>query len=110
MQLPPDAPNLIQRFVLAEFYFSTTVRGPWRSCNPPTVGSNETHECDFQLLQWSWPELVFDAVPSNRWLGKTHECEWAGITCEKESVQYLVLGKCGIAIVGAIFLNLSWST
>ena len=98
MQLPPDAKNLMQRYVLAVFYFQTTVRGPWRSCNPPVIGSNETHECGFHLLKWSWPELVFDTVPSNRWLGKTHECEWAGITCVDDSIQYLILGKLHIAL------------
>lgn len=94
MQLPPDAKHLMQRYVLALFYFQTTTRGPWRSCNPPVIGSNDTRECGLQLLKWSWPELEFDTVPSNRWLGKTHECEWAGITCVDDSVQYLILGKC----------------
>ena len=96
LQLPKHAPNLIQRYALALFYYETTTRGPWRSCNPPVIGSSETHKCFFQQLKWVWPELQFDTIEKNRWLSRTHECDWVGITCEGDTVQHLVLGElCG---------------
>jgi len=34
MQLSSESANLIQRYIAAYFYFSTTADGPWESCNP----------------------------------------------------------------------------
>jgi len=90
--LPESAPNLVQRYTLALFYFATTANGPWRSCNPPIIGSGETHVCQFQQLMWVTHELEFEVVTRNRWLGHTHECDWVGITCEGEQVIRLILG------------------
>ncbi|CAB9506035.1 leucine Rich Repeat [Seminavis robusta] len=85
LQLPRSATNLIQRYALALFYFQTSEHGPWRSCNPPKL-ENETHSCDFLRLMWIFPELEFDVVPSNRWLSRVHECDWAGIICEEGDI------------------------
>jgi hypothetical protein len=75
--LSPNAPNLIQRYQMALFYFLTTNNGdkPWRSCNPPR--GDETDECLYIAHE-------FDDVgnrPATRWLSGTHECEWTGVFC-----------------------------
>ena len=43
--LQPVAPNLIQRYHMALFYFLTTSNGekPWNTCNPPR--ENESDKC-----------------------------------------------------------------
>jgi hypothetical protein len=83
MQLGPDAPNLIQRYLMALFYYQTSENGnaPWRSCNPPT--GDEDHTCTFNLFT----RLVNDTItyvsqPNvNRWLSDTPECQWEGVLC-----------------------------
>jgi hypothetical protein len=41
MELEPDAENLVQRFVMAYFYFATSQLGPWLSCYPPKEGERD---------------------------------------------------------------------
>mmetsp|Transcript_4498 Transcript_4498/g.7538 ORF Transcript_4498/g.7538 Transcript_4498/m.7538 type:complete len:739 (+) Transcript_4498:168-2384(+) len=79
--LDPEADNLIQRFVLAIFYLSTTERKPWLSCNPP-VG-DETYECNFTKLAQVFPEVMYENVKWGRWLSYEHECGWAGVFCDE---------------------------
>ena len=95
MQLPKSAPNLIQRYTLALFYFQTTVRGPWKSCNPARL-ANETNDCDYQELKWVYPELAYTPVRKIRWLSSTHECEWAGVICEGDVVVDIKLRTYGM--------------
>ena len=80
--------GLIQRFLLAVFYFITTSNGqsPWLSCNPDfTNSSNEM--CDFQTYTLnSVDEVVYIPKPSYRWLSKVHECEWAGNLCDDSNI------------------------
>jgi hypothetical protein len=75
--LSPNAPNLIQRYQMALFYFLTTNNGnkPWRSCNPPR--GNETDECLYIAHEF---DDLGDRT-ATRWLSGTHECEWIGIFC-----------------------------
>ena len=41
MESEPDADNLVQRFIMAYFYFATSQVGPWLSCNPPQEGERD---------------------------------------------------------------------
>lgn len=81
MQLPPEAPNLIQRYLLAVFYYASTELGPWLSCNPPEEGENTT--CVYQELTAIEPALVYGQKEWIRWLSDEHECEWAGVYCDE---------------------------
>ena len=81
MALDPDADSLIQRYLLALFYFDTTQVKEWLSCNKPKA--NETSECGFQKLIRAFPELEYEEVPWFRWLSGEHECMWAGIFCDE---------------------------
>jgi len=80
LQLLPISENLIQRYLLVLFYFSTTENRPWRSCNP-SVGT-ETEACNFTKLVRTFPE-VYELIPWYRWLSSRHECEWAGVLCDE---------------------------
>jgi hypothetical protein len=81
MQLPPDSPNLIQRYLLAVFYYSSIELGPWLSCNPPEEGENST--CIYQELTQIEPALVYGQKEWVRWLSDEHECVWAGVFCDE---------------------------
>ena len=74
MQLSLEADNLLQRYILALFYFQTSTEGPWHSCNPPT--GNQTEECVHQSLSASSPDHLYAPEPGSiRWLSGRHECE-----------------------------------
>jgi hypothetical protein len=78
LRLQPEAPNLIQRYHMALFYFLTTSNGekPWNTCNPP--GENESDKCTYIGDEI---EGIVDAN-ATRWLSKMHECEWHGVFCD----------------------------
>jgi hypothetical protein len=86
-KLSPFDESLIQRYLLAVFYFITTSNGEslWRSCNPDfTNSSNEI--CDFETYTINEEEEVeYIPKPSYRWLSKVHECDWAGNLCDDSS-------------------------
>ena len=68
MKLGQSDPNLVQRYVLALFYFQTTARyGSWNSsCIPPD--STESIYCT-------------GSESRIRWLSDSSECEWDGVLC-----------------------------
>lgn len=71
MQLESDAENLIQRYVLAVFYFQTSQQSPWTECDPAGPKS-----CRFTVHQMHEPE------PGNAWLSDIHECFWGMLRCD----------------------------
>jgi hypothetical protein len=94
MALVPADVNFFQRYIMAYLYFATTVKGPWRSCNPP-VG-RELEFCYFEVLDKteSIPP-TFDRKQATRWLTSVHECSFAGVKCDSNKrVLELLLSKC----------------
>mmetsp|Transcript_10401 Transcript_10401/g.15304 ORF Transcript_10401/g.15304 Transcript_10401/m.15304 type:complete len:710 (-) Transcript_10401:57-2186(-) len=93
LQLSPKAGNLAQRFILALFYFSTSARRPWRSCNPPA--ENETAVCMFDQIVAVNPVRKYVPVPKVRWLTERSECEWAGVKCDNNGqvVRLSIMGQ-----------------
>ena len=100
MALPATAPNLLQRFLLALFYFSTSQRGPWRACNPPASFPNNGtlgELCYYDGLVGDGtftaagrdytPEYErFESIIAMQWLSGWDECHWAGIFCDENGV------------------------
>jgi hypothetical protein len=80
MKLGPDATNLIQRYLTALLYFSTTEFGPWLSCNPAEKGQDES--CMWAQLATVFPN-TYQEVPWYRWLSSYNECQWAGVFCDE---------------------------
>jgi hypothetical protein len=77
VRLPPDAPNLIQRYQLVLFYFLTTNNGEkrWNSCNPPLP--NETDTVSFKTLSLPIRLLSTQSIKTSLdrlvgWLGRTN--------------------------------------
>ncbi|CAB9515103.1 leucine Rich Repeat [Seminavis robusta] len=87
MLLDEFSENLIQRYVLALFYYQTSQEGPWLSCNPPQEGEN--HTCPFYEHTRLQPNNVVVWEERNetevRWLSERHECEWAEVLCHPET-------------------------
>jgi len=98
LQLSHDAETLIQRYLLALFYFSTSQRAPWKSCNPSN--SNETMECSYATLIYAFPEIQYELETKIRWLSEKHECFWAGVVCDDYQVRAIELT--GQDIVGTL--------
>lgn len=88
MQLDPTDENLLQRYLLATFYFETHQLGDWRSCNHQ--GEDDPDDtCDFLKIVGISP-LAFEGIPGIRWLSDNHECSWAGIFCDElDQVRHL---------------------
>jgi hypothetical protein len=81
----PDDLHLIQRYLLAVFYFSTTEKGEWFSCGPNYSDYADSY-CVFKLLNSvnvpsPWLN-TYVGVADTRWLSVEHECDWAGISCD----------------------------
>ncbi len=91
LQLGPSDDNLVQRYLAVLLYCWTTQFGPWLSCNPPLQGQNES--CFWANLVSVFPKK-YEQIPWIRWLTSHHECEWAGVFCNKHNqIITLWLGK-----------------
>ena len=124
MRLSPTADNLLQRYYLALFYFSTArytpeSGGQWKSCNPPTNPADLDsdllcyHEYRLSLYQeglltgWFSEESSinvlgetgsYEEVVSTPWLTARHECHWAGLFCNSgKKVTYMHLANMNLS-------------
>lgn len=105
MLTTPDSPRLIQRFVLAYFYFATSARQPWGSdCAP----SNDTDN-DSCIHKYRLHEDEGDSFTSNqafKWLSNTDECNWAGLECDlKSQIRKISMGSTYLAHIKLRFTN-----
>jgi len=97
--------HLIQRYLLALFYFETSRNGPWRSCNPPE--GDETSACEFLKFTRNPDQSVsYVPEPDVRWLSDKHECEWVGVLCD-ETNTIRVLEVWGQNITGSLPTTIS---
>lgn len=93
MMLSPTAPNFVQRYLMAYFYFATTVDGPWTSCNPPNYEEGERSFCYYKYVS-DIERGEYETQTSTRWLSQKHECTWAFVTCDKDNqLRRIALGK-----------------
>jgi hypothetical protein len=88
--LTPDHPQFMQRYIVAYFYYATSLDHDWtKPCAPD---SNQRDECKYQ-----YPTRCMEDSPkihSYRWLSKQDECKWAGIECDSQSQIIMIdLGK-----------------
>lgn len=106
IRLPPGDEHLIQRYILAFFYFFTTANEEktWKSCNRPRF--NEDAACDFMRFKRDpmTDEIYFEPEAATRWLSNTHECDWIGVQCdETDTVVALELCKYRVLLLLIIF-------
>ena len=89
--LPSNHIEITQRFVLAHLYFTTSIKGAWKTCSPSLESENDT--CS-------------DGI-SKRWLSGTVECLWAGVRCNsKGQVFAIICSEYGLtgAVPDSLFL------
>jgi hypothetical protein len=90
--LTPRSENLIQRYLLALFYISTTRFTPWLSCNKPK--EDEDIACSYKKFVSSDPDVKYEEMDWVRWLSSEHECFWAGVFCDEfNQTRAIELGK-----------------
>eukprot|EP00934_Nitzschia_sp_Nitz4_P006847 Nitzschia sp. Nitz4//scaffold6_size259037//111449//114018//NITZ4_001070-RA/size259037-augustus-gene-0.320-mRNA-1//-1//CDS//3329556881//6837//frame0 len=99
VQLTSESENLVQRFLLANFYFQLHEETDWLSCNAPTDDDSDDF-CLFQKLTGVFPK-TYSSVASYKWLSENHECYWAGLTCD-EFFQLRSIDLLGQDIVGTL--------
>jgi hypothetical protein len=103
LALDPSAENLLQRYLMAYFYFHTSEERPWVTCNP-AIGQ-EAKFCSYRYVKPF--DEKYDESPYNiRWLSSEHECDWAGVYCDGFKVIELSLSKCCslVADFGGVFV------
>ena len=109
MQLDLDAKNLLQRYLMALFYFHTSSGGekPWRSCGPPGDGDSSTGEF-LRFERRPDDSIGFVPVPdSTRWLSGEFECLWEGVRCvDGEDVLGLELCEFPMVATESVFCEL----
>ncbi|CAB9501355.1 receptor-like protein kinase [Seminavis robusta] len=87
LQLNPDANNVLQRFIVVLTYFQTSQVSDWLHCGPSTTANDASCRIEYfsSDLLGSW------------WLTGVHECQWAGILCDREkNITELVLSNNGL--------------
>jgi hypothetical protein len=91
LQLCPQDASLIQRYIMAVFYYST--RGDrWRRCS---AAEDLTSEESIQEANEMCGISVPDGRGSNAWLGPFPECTWGGVGCDGDgNIIRLEMGTC----------------
>lgn len=78
----------IQRYLLVYLYYSTTDnrQTEWLSCNPPPDELPLETECTFaNPTEVPGGRVIYDFIPSRRWLSAAPDCSWAGVSCQTVS-------------------------
>lgn len=79
----------IQRYLLVYTYFVTTLNRStsWLSCNPLIEEEGNPMFSDKDACKFTYPtelpggKVIYDLVPSSRWLSAADECQWGGVSC-----------------------------
>jgi hypothetical protein len=80
-----------QRFILAYFYFATSVNTEWAYCAPGPLD-------DPQCVYRNYVSQVETSQEKEgyRWLSESHTCEWAGVDCsDSKDIESLRAGMLG---------------
>jgi len=84
-QLCPDDDNLIQRYTLAVFYYSTN-GDDWKECNAPSDFDSQASIAAANSACTSTTVNATTIFPNdvrgtNAWLTSESECTWGGVSC-----------------------------
>jgi hypothetical protein len=75
LRLCPGDSRLVQRFIMAVFYFSTLGDDTWVMC-----GRNSLHTCRVNLTFFPNDPIVA-RYGNAAWLSAVDECLWGGLAC-----------------------------
>jgi hypothetical protein len=83
LQMEPNNPRLLQRYMMAFLYYHTTKNGEesWRSCNPPQ--GDEVDTCTYlEFTRLDNDTIAYTPKEDRiRWLSGQDECFWEGVLC-----------------------------
>jgi hypothetical protein len=80
MAITPDDPKLMQRYLMAYFYYATSVKKQWkRGCAP---ADDERDSCTFVSILVHLDVDTPQDVKGSRWLSGVDECSWVGVECD----------------------------
>lgn len=78
---------LVQRYVLAAFYFATEGETSWTQCSAPddfddpaSVAEADAN-CDRVVTPFGVGNNRVGDMSTDAWLGPVNECEWGGVAC-----------------------------
>ena len=80
MAITPENPQFVQRYLLANLYYATSVQTPWTSGCAPS--DSEPDQCKYTYIRTLRPVDDRFEKTGLRWLSNTNECKWAGIQCD----------------------------
>lgn len=77
---------MVQRYVLATFYFATG-GDAWGQCSAPenlddaasVAAANDS--CDRVVTPYAVTNVRVGDTSTDAWLGPVNECEWGGVAC-----------------------------
>jgi len=103
---PRSDQGWIQRYLLVYTYYANTLNRSttWLSCNPSTEDAftdeyNDMELDDKDVCKFTYPtelpggKVIYDLVPSYRWLSAADECQWGGVACGKTVIDEITTGK-----------------
>jgi len=78
---------IVQRYVLAAFYFATQGTEGWKQCTAPADFDDEdaiataNEACDRVVYPYVVGNDRLGDTSTDAWLGLSNECEWGGVAC-----------------------------
>ena len=98
MELLPEDPEFLQRYIMAYIYYATSEKHDWSSCSPPDEDDEEETCIWLDYIQGATDPIFNQRGGETRWLSSKHVCEWAGVVCDSfQQVHKLQLGKLTIS-------------
>jgi hypothetical protein len=90
LYLCPQDNNLIQRYVMAVFYFSTRGGGRWSQCSAPAEFDDPEAVESANL----GCDIIVPGGKSDAWLTPSLECDWGGVACNDDDfLKHMDFGK-----------------
>jgi hypothetical protein len=79
--------SMVQRYVLALFYYATNGDDTWAQCSAPSDVTNPAsvtaanEACNRVVTSFGVDNDRVGDTSSDAWLGPVNECEWGGVAC-----------------------------
>jgi hypothetical protein len=82
---PKKSRTILQRFLMAYFYFATAVDQDWENCPPKTTSTSGNGVSSSYCREFTYSKYtgtVQKKVSPVGWLSNKSECAWPGVTCD----------------------------
>ena len=105
LQLCPTDPNLVERYVMAVFYYST-LGNRWYECS----SQDSSEDCTIEVSPLSSTSTNATTTMvisgSDPWLSEASVCTWGGLACDSTTskIVQIEMGKLVIYLPSSLFL------